>query len=1072
MKYKKINMKELLLKIAGVKTEEAFYKKFPDQKSFFKAHPEAKEIIAQYQQQEMMANAPENSEEQMMGTEEEMVEQMAMGGMIKRKDGSYSKRGLWDNIRANKGSGKKPTKQMLEAAKKIQAEEMMYGGMVDNYYNGGGINNPGFKALPKSVQNNIIANMAMGGMVDSYYYGGGINNKEFKALPKAVQENIISNMSMGGEVEEYKNGGYTVRRSNDRKGKTHVVTGPDGTKKYFGDPKLGERSKSKYGKDAFYARHAKNLKNNPFFRAYARSTWADGGILPDVEQLMMAGQDVYEMGGMVEYPTYYPGGGMIGRDMIDYQADYNYPTMYPGGGMIAGPMMGYEDMFEYAMGGGININPANEGKFTEWAQKRGMTVQEAANKVMANRSKYTADVVKMANFAKNAAGWKKAMGGRIYEEGGMLNSMTEGIPVQTETFEGQAEQVALPDGTIKSVEATTSHENMSDNTVTDLLPGGSHIQSARNKLTPDQYIQLMQMFKPETADQDIKKLSQVYQSKYGKKNGKKLSPADISEYAKNKYQNKSTPNSFDTDKLKEGNKKAYLDLSIQMNDLIKSGKEMAEGVMLEEQMMAYGGMIPQYAKGTSKGGVKKPEEKRTIVSLQDKANELEKFRNILNLNQEGVVDYPLQRTMDASKNLFGIDYNTFNNRMKQYESIIPGLASKYFKKDNQGNYLPPTKENTLAFQQDFDKYVDNMLPKLGGQYTPEEVNNLKANLKFNNAKDPSAKLYDKKMGQFTSTRSGFQFPLFSKETTDRLNKGGISFLSQAVNSNLLSDAEKKVAIEEMNKYQDYKLLPLQEQAAAVTTTETPAQKAEAQRLAANNYINPAARVPMQNRFNFGLLEGQLGRGLGANQAVLEAGLAQNPLYIMETPDTYIRSRKNEIPVGNILYNIEKAQRNTANALADQTGDWSTLAGNIANAGAQAYNQLGDTLSKLNQTNVALYNETQGLQQDLLGSNMGVRNQNLTNMQNMLNFKRNLFGQKAVKDSEIYSEYAKSMGENAQKEQNQKLEMLNIMASKPDMFKGEQGQMFANQVLGNTGSYNNAFAGTLLDNILSFNRYKR
>jgi hypothetical protein len=44
------------------------------------------------------------------------------GGMIKRADGSYSKRGLWDNIRANKGSGKKPTAQMLKQEKKIKAQ--------------------------------------------------------------------------------------------------------------------------------------------------------------------------------------------------------------------------------------------------------------------------------------------------------------------------------------------------------------------------------------------------------------------------------------------------------------------------------------------------------------------------------------------------------------------------------------------------------------------------------------------------------------------------------------------------------------------------------------------------------------------------------------------------------------------------------------------------------------------------------------------------------------------------------------------------------------------------------------
>jgi hypothetical protein len=45
--------------------------------------------------------------------------------MIKRKDGSYSKRGLWDNIRANKGSGKEPTKEMLKQESKIKKEENM-----------------------------------------------------------------------------------------------------------------------------------------------------------------------------------------------------------------------------------------------------------------------------------------------------------------------------------------------------------------------------------------------------------------------------------------------------------------------------------------------------------------------------------------------------------------------------------------------------------------------------------------------------------------------------------------------------------------------------------------------------------------------------------------------------------------------------------------------------------------------------------------------------------------------------------------------------------------------------------
>jgi hypothetical protein len=69
---------------------------------------------------------------------------------------------------------------------------------------------------------------------------------------------------------------------------------------------------------------------------------------------------------------------------------------------------------------GIEIKPENKGKFTRWAEARGMTVPEAANKVMSNTENYPPSVVKMANFAKNAAGWKK-------QEGGESSNYTEGV---------------------------------------------------------------------------------------------------------------------------------------------------------------------------------------------------------------------------------------------------------------------------------------------------------------------------------------------------------------------------------------------------------------------------------------------------------------------------------------------------------------------------------------------------------------------------------------------------------------------------------------------------------------------
>lgn len=100
---------------------------------------------------------------------------------------------------------------------------------------------------------------------------------------------------MGEEemMQEMANGGYTVTRSSDRKGKTHKVTGPDGTVKYFGDSNLGQHPKDPERKAAFYARHKKNLDGNPYFRAFARKTWEDGGQL-DYAQYGMEKNDTYD----------------------------------------------------------------------------------------------------------------------------------------------------------------------------------------------------------------------------------------------------------------------------------------------------------------------------------------------------------------------------------------------------------------------------------------------------------------------------------------------------------------------------------------------------------------------------------------------------------------------------------------------------------------------------------------------------------------------------------------------------------------------------------------------------------
>jgi len=84
------------------------------------------------------------------------------GGMIKRADGSYSKRGLWDNIRANKGSSKKPTKKMLEQERKIRAQ-MDNGGTVYPYQErlNQSLRQPGFNPNVRGMSSGL-SNVGLG----------------------------------------------------------------------------------------------------------------------------------------------------------------------------------------------------------------------------------------------------------------------------------------------------------------------------------------------------------------------------------------------------------------------------------------------------------------------------------------------------------------------------------------------------------------------------------------------------------------------------------------------------------------------------------------------------------------------------------------------------------------------------------------------------------------------------------------------------------------------------------------------------------------------------------------------
>ena len=222
--------------------------------------------------------------------------------MIKRADGSVSQRGLWDNIRANKGSGKKPTAAMLKQEKKIKAKSKMeMGGVAPKkammgetmmaspmMKMGGSLKpvdkskNPGLAKLPTPVRNKM-GYQKYGGDVDMMQAGGvvkttkrvgpvdpdgaytkvqernlpPVNAKTKVSLAPDKELGATKMMKKGGEVEKAK-GGKWIQKAIKKPGALRAQLG---AKK--GEPipagKLAAAAK-KPGKLGQRARLAQTLK--------------------------------------------------------------------------------------------------------------------------------------------------------------------------------------------------------------------------------------------------------------------------------------------------------------------------------------------------------------------------------------------------------------------------------------------------------------------------------------------------------------------------------------------------------------------------------------------------------------------------------------------------------------------------------------------------------------------------------------------------------------------------------------------------------------------------------------------
>ena len=227
----------------------------------------------------------------------------------------------------------------------------------------------------------------------------------------------LDQMAEGGIPSRYKNMGFSkvgAKKKSTRPGKKWMVLAKKGDKYkvvHGGDSKMKDFSQhgSEKRKDRFWDRMGGKdsaKANDPFSPLYWHKrfgTWAEGGepqnegfqALPEAVQAkimanMMYGGDMYGMGGM---PCYECGGA----------------TMKEGGTPFIA--------MAYFGDGGIKLDPAKKGTFKAQATRMGLSVQEAAKKILdAPEGKYSPEMRRKANFARNFA---KAYGGMMeYQTGG------------------------------------------------------------------------------------------------------------------------------------------------------------------------------------------------------------------------------------------------------------------------------------------------------------------------------------------------------------------------------------------------------------------------------------------------------------------------------------------------------------------------------------------------------------------------------------------------------------------------------------------------------------------------------
>lgn len=226
---------------------------------------------------------------------------------------------------------------------------------------------------------------------------------------RRITRRIGARVEKGEVVKTPDGAAYSVGGGTHESGNDTPIMAEPGTEVYSADVKIGDKSMADMEKDRMY-REAKRLKSLKKITALVKEN-----------DVMKQNTGKRMLMDLVEEAL---GDHQERQDHLDIQDALtdSQEKMETGGRMKGCRMRGCGGRIKEMGSGGrldpIKIKPENEGKFTDYAKSKGMSVQEAAHWVKAHSD--NPDLIKEATFAINAKKWnRRGMGGRMqkYELG-------------------------------------------------------------------------------------------------------------------------------------------------------------------------------------------------------------------------------------------------------------------------------------------------------------------------------------------------------------------------------------------------------------------------------------------------------------------------------------------------------------------------------------------------------------------------------------------------------------------------------------------------------------------------------